>query len=126
MKNLISKTATAMVALGLVAAPAALTVGSQPAQAQSQQFSEQQLEAFVVSLEEIRMISGRLQEQAQNASSQEEVEQLRQQANDQMVDAIQRAGLDVETYNAIAQEMRTDEQLAQEIQEIQNDMNGGQ
>lgn len=126
MKDLMLKTATAVVALGLFAAPVALTVAAQPAQAQSQEFSDQQLEAFVVALDDIMVISGQLREQAEQASSQEEVEQLRQNANQQMVDAIQRAGLDVETYNEISNAMRTDAQLAEEIQEKQSELNGNQ
>lgn len=118
--------AAAFAILALIGAPAVLSLGDQAAHAQSQQFSDQQLEGFVVAQDEIRAISGELQQQMNEADNPEQVEQLREEANQKMVHAVRRAGLDVETYNEIASAMRNDQQLAEQIQDIQNDMNGGQ
>lgn len=122
----IAKLPAVLMILGLMAAPVALTVGGPAAHAQSQEFSEQQLEAFVASLDEISAISRRMQQEINEAEDPEQVEKIRSDANQQMVQAIRQAGLDVETYNEISRTMRTDEQLAEQIQEIQKEANGSQ
>ncbi len=118
-KRFITNAPAAFVALALVAAPAGITLAPHAAAAQSQQFSEQQLASFVTALDEIGQISGRMQQQVNQAEDPEQVQQIRREANDEMVKAVRDAGLDVETYNEISRGMRNDERLAERIQEMQ-------
>jgi len=118
-KRFITNLPAAFVALALVAAPAGIALAPQAAEAQSQQFTEQQLTSFVAARDEITEISGRMQQQVDQAENPEQVQKIRREANDEMVQAVRDAGLEVETYTDISRAMRQDEQLAERIDDIQ-------
>jgi len=121
-KMLLARVPAAFAALALFAAPAAMTVAPQPAAAQSQQFTDQQLQSFAVAADEIAQIASRMQERINQAENPEQAQQIRNEANQEMVHAVRRAGLDVETYNEISRATREDEELAERVQDIQESL----
>lgn len=123
MPFLKTKLAPALLSLGLIAAPVVAIGGLQPAQAQAEQYSEQQIESFAVAVVEVDRISQEWTQRLAGVDSDTEAAQMREQANAEMVQAIQSAALDVETYNQIYQSAQQDPQLAmrveQKLQEVQ-------
>ncbi|TVQ82285.1 MAG: DUF4168 domain-containing protein [Micavibrio sp.] len=77
-------------------------------QHQQPQISEHHLEAFIAAEQDVRTLQMQFQQQAGTVSSQEEMQQLQQQAHTQMAQAIESNGLDVDTYNTIANAVQTD------------------
>ncbi len=75
---------------------------------QQPQISEHHLEAFIAAEQDVRTLQMQFQQQAGAVSSQEEMQQLQQQAHTQMAQAIESNGLDVDTYNTIANAVQTD------------------
>lgn len=91
----------------------------QPAQQQAPQakdFDKAELESFVEAQAEVSDISQDYQQKMQNADNPEAQASMRQEANQEMVQAVNDAGLDPSTYNAIAQAAQSDPQLAQKIE----------
>ncbi|GEK72776.1 MULTISPECIES: DUF4168 domain-containing protein [Halomonas] len=99
-------------------ADATASQGQAPAEAQAatQNFSDAQLQKFADASEEIAVISQDYTQQLQNAEGEEAQQQVRQEANDQMVEAVQNSGLEVETFNAIGQAIQQDPELMQRVQ----------
>jgi hypothetical protein len=62
--------------------------------------------------------------QIENASSVEAAQRLQQEANELMIQAVQAQGLDVATYNEIAQAMQRDGDLRRQIMEMVEDVRG--
>ncbi|MFP4207479.1 MAG: DUF4168 domain-containing protein [Wenzhouxiangella sp.] len=83
--------------------------------------SDQQLEQFAdaqVSIIEIQQdFSGRLQ----GVEDPERAQELQAQANDEMTTAVADAGLDVESFNAIAMAIQNDPELQQRLTEMLQD-----
>ncbi len=121
-KTFLAGVPAAFVALALFAAPAALTVSPQPAAAQDRQFSDRQIQGFAAAAEEISQIANRMQQRINETEDPEQAQQIRNDANQEMVHAVRRTGLDVETYNEISEAIRNDAQLAERIQEIQESL----
>ncbi|MDT0617840.1 DUF4168 domain-containing protein [Salinisphaera sp. P385] len=91
----------------------------EPAQQQAPQakdFEKAELESFVEAQSEVSTISQDYQKKMQNADDPEAQASMRQEANQEMVQAVNDAGLDPSTYNAIAQAAQSDPQLAQKIE----------
>lgn len=109
-------------ALGAAAlAPAPAAAQSQGSAAQAQSFTDTQIESFAVAALAVRDIRSRYMSQMQAAASDEEREQLAQQATAEMVDAVEASpGISVDEYNTIVQAAAEDEALANRInQQIQ-------
>jgi hypothetical protein len=79
----------------------------------------EKLEKFVDAQKSILDIQQQYTSKLESADDQQQSEQLRQQANKEMVVAVEEAGLNVESYNQIAMAVRSDPELQQQI----NDMN---
>jgi hypothetical protein len=90
-------------------------------QAQQQDFSNEQLESFAAAAEAVDTIAMKYGNQAQNVQSRQEALQLREEAQSEMVDAVQNEGLSVETYTAIGQELQRNPKLLQRIRQLQGD-----
>lgn len=91
----------------------------EPAQQQAPQakdFDKAELESFVEAQAEVSTISQDYRKKMQNADDPEAQASMRQEANQEMVQAVNEAGLDPSTYNAIAQAAQSDPQLAQKIE----------
>lgn len=116
-------------AAGLVAAPAAFAEQppaamqlaqdeqqqQQPAQ-QAIQPDEEQLESFVVATVRIINIQQQAQQQMQ-AVEPEQQEQVRAQALQEIVAAVENEGLSVDEYNGIVQQVENDPELGQTVQQ---------
>ena len=99
-----------------------LVVGFAPhTQAQQPDFSNEQLESFAAAAEAVDTIAMKYGSQAQNVQSRQEALQLREEAQSEMVDAVQNEGLSVETYTAIGQEAQRNPKLIQRIRQLQGD-----
>jgi hypothetical protein len=118
--------ASLALAAGLVAAPAAFAEQApamqlaqdeqqQPAQ-QAIQPNEEQLDSFVVAT--VRIINIQQQAQQQMAAAEpEEQEQVRAQALQEIVAAVENEGLSVDEYNGIVQQVESDPELGQTVQQ---------
>jgi hypothetical protein len=114
-------------AAGLVAAPAAFAEQppaamqlaqdeqQQPAQ-EAVQPDEQQLDSFVVATVRIINIQQQAQQQME-AAEPEQQEQVRAQALQEIVAAVENEGLSVDEYNGIVQHVESDPELGQTVQQ---------
>lgn len=92
----------------------------EPAQAQAQaaNFSDEQLMKFADASKEIALLNQEYTGRLQNAEGEEAQQQVRQEANDKMVDAVESSGLEVDTFNAIGEALQNDPELMQKVQEM--------
>ncbi|MEX0618638.1 MAG: DUF4168 domain-containing protein [Pseudohongiellaceae bacterium] len=90
-----------------------------PAQQQPQvELDEQTLSQFANALGSVTEIQVEYSESIGATQDPEEAQELQQEAQTKMVEAVEEAGLDVQTYNMIAQQMSADPELQQRIQEM--------
>ncbi len=114
--------AAAIAALGLVFGAAAVTPASadQPAGVQLAQasYSEEKLQSFASAAVQIQQIREDYTAQIQQAESEDERQQLAEEANNEMVGAVESApGISVEEYNEIIEASAEDQELTQRINE---------
>ena len=126
MNKRIIRTTTIAAALGMAAALAAAPALAQqegyersPQQQQQQgqpaEVSEAKLDKFVDALAEIRTIQQEVSVELEAASDTQEAQELQQQAQQKMIEAVQEAGLSVEEYNQIASLMNSDPEIQERI-----------
>jgi len=119
--------ASLALAAGLVATPAAFAeqapAAMQMAQDEQQQPAqeaiqpdEQQLESFVVATVRIINIQQQAQQQME-AAEPEQQEQVRAAALQEIVAAVENEGLSVDEYNGIVQQVESDPELGQTVQQ---------
>lgn len=123
--NFARTTLAAVAALGMAFGAASLTGTSvttqaaaqtAPAPGQAPAVDEDTLRSFAVATLEIQEISQAYQPQMEAAESQEQQQEIAQAANDEMVAAVEAVpGIDVESYNAIAEAAQNDPQMMQQI-----------
>lgn len=92
-----------------------------PPQGQQQQqmnITDAQLEEFAKAQAAVSQVQRKLQGQAANITSQEEMTALQQQANEQMVQAVQQTDLNVQEYNLIASAVQADPQVQARYKEL--------
>lgn len=113
------------VALGTSSAAfAAPQQGNAAAQAPMQQqapeidVSDEQLEQFVDAMTAVQEISGKYTEQFQSAETAEDAQAIQQQAQEEMIAAVNDSGLSADEYNTIVQAVQTDEELRARMQEL--------
>ncbi|ANF58488.1 DUF4168 domain-containing protein [Halotalea alkalilenta] len=124
MKRTTAIISATLLTTGAVAAPAVFAQEAAPqsgAAAQSapaqQNFSDQQLQDFASASQEIASISQSYTDRLQSAGSDEDqVRQVREEANEKMVQAVQDSGLQVEEFNQIGQAIQQDPELLQRVQ----------
>lgn len=89
---------------------------TQQPQVSSEDFSDEQLQKFADTSQEIAMISQDYTERLQNAKDQTEQQEIRMEANDEMVSTVEDSGMTVEEFNAIGQAIQQDPELMQRVQ----------
>jgi hypothetical protein len=95
-------------------APATMEAPAAPAAA----IDDAKIESFVVAFLQVDEINRSYAPQLQAAGSEEEQQEVRQQAGEAMVQAVESAqGITVEEYNTIIETAQTDPELAQQINE---------
>ncbi|GAB2782360.1 hypothetical protein GCM10027040_05560 [Halomonas shantousis] len=87
-------------------------------QSQTQNFSDEQLQQFADVSQEIARISQEYTGQLQDAQDEASQQQIRQEANDEMVQAVQDSGMSIEEFNNIGQAIQQDPQLMQRVQKM--------
>lgn len=123
--NFARTTLAAVAALGMAFGAASLTGTSvttpaaaqtAPAPGQAPNVDEDTLRSFAVATLEIQEISQTYQPQMEAAESQEQQQEIAQAANDEMVAAVEAVpGIDVDSYNAIAEAAQADPEMMQQI-----------
>ncbi|MCC5977996.1 MAG: DUF4168 domain-containing protein [Salinarimonas sp.] len=123
--NFARTTLAAVAALGMAFGAASLTGTSvtspaaaqtAPAPGQAPNVDEDTLRSFAVATLEIQEISQAYQPQMEAAESQEQQQEIAQAANDEMVAAVEAVpGIDVDSYNAIAEAAQADPEMMQQI-----------
>lgn len=114
--------AATIAALGLVLGTAAVTPASagEPAGVQLAQasYSEEKLQSFASAAVQIQQIREEYTAEIQQAESEEQRQQLAEEANTEMVGAVESApGISVEEYNEIIEASAEDQELSQRINE---------
>ncbi|KIH78144.1 protein of unknown function [Geoalkalibacter ferrihydriticus] len=107
--------------LALAATPALAQpgYGAAPAeQATSQQFDAQTLDQFAEAAIALSEIQEEFAEQLHGVQDQEQAMAMQEQINEKMVQSVQEQGLEVQTYNAIANQMNADPQLQAQVQQL--------
>lgn len=80
--------------------------------------SDQQLEQFAEAQTSIIEIQQDFSERLQGVEDPERAQELQVQANEEMTSAVDAAGLDVESFNAIAMAIQNDPELQQRLTEM--------
>ncbi|WP_440997486.1 DUF4168 domain-containing protein [Arhodomonas sp. SL1] len=108
--------------LSAAALAAFLAGGSVHAQNENQQAAEPvndaQLERFSEAMGEIQEIRQDYSGQLEGVQDQEKARELQQQANEEMVQAVEDTGMSVEEYNNISQQLRQNPELAERLQQM--------
>lgn len=121
MQRMTALFSAVLLTAGIMSAPAM----AQETDAQTQQpqaaapatdFSDQQLQQFADASQEIAMISQKYTEQLQSAEDEAAQQEVRKEANDKMVEAVENSGLEVDTFNAIGQAIQQDPEMMQRVQ----------
>ncbi|ERS88491.1 hypothetical protein Q671_08315 [Halomonas sp. PBN3] len=115
----------ALLSAGLMTATAhaqedAATQSADQAQATApaQDFSDDQLQQFADASKEIAVLSQDYTKRLQEAEGEEAQQEVRMEANEEMVKVVEESGLDVDTFNAIGQAIQQDPELMQRVQEM--------
>jgi len=82
---------------------------------QAANFEEQELEQFADAYVKVGEIHTKYSERLQEVDSTEEAQNLQQEANDEMVEAIRETGLEVQDYSAIAAALERDPEMRQDV-----------
>lgn len=80
--------------------------------------SDQQLEQFADAQTEISSIQQEFSGRLQGVEDPEKAHELQLEANEQMTEAVEEAGLDVESFNQIAMAIQNDPELQQKLTEL--------
>ncbi|WP_048305931.1 DUF4168 domain-containing protein [Halomonas sp. PR-M31] len=92
---------------------------AQQSQPTAQDFSDEQLQQFADTSEEIAKISQEYTQRLQEAGDDQAKQQdIRMEANEKMVGVVEDSGLDVETFNAIGQAIQQDPELMKRVQDM--------
>ncbi|TFH88721.1 DUF4168 domain-containing protein [Billgrantia azerbaijanica] len=124
MQRMTALFSAALLAVGLMGAQAqaqqdpAASPEQPAATAPAQDFSDEQLQQFADASQQIAMISQEYTQRLQKAEGEQAQQEVRQEANDKMVEVVEDSGLDVNTFNAIGQAIQQDPELMQRVQEM--------
>lgn len=91
---------------------------AQSSEQQSTDFSDEKIESFVAARESVVEISRKWEERLSNTESQEELNSLQQQAQEEMVEAVRDEGISVNEYNMIVDATQTDPDLLERVNEL--------
>ncbi|MGP8289616.1 DUF4168 domain-containing protein [Vreelandella zhanjiangensis] len=126
MQRLTALFSAALLATGLMATTANAQQAQDPAQdpmatqqaAPAQDFSDEQLQQFADASQEIAVISQEFTQRLQEAEDEAAQQEVREEANDRMIQVVEDSGLDVDTFNAIGQSIQQDPEMMQRVQEM--------
>ena len=105
--------------LGFATAGMAQQQGMQQQPPQDVDVSTAELESFSEARSAITQIQQDYSQRLQGADDPEKANSLQQEANEEMIGAVEDTGLDVESFNTIAMAIQNDPELQQELQEIE-------
>ncbi|MDZ7642011.1 MAG: DUF4168 domain-containing protein [Desulfurivibrio sp.] len=103
--------------LGLAIPGLALAMPEQ-GQPQQQDFDQATLQNFADASVELQSIQEEYAGRLEGVQDQDKAIEIQQQANKEMVGAVKDVGLDVQTYNAIANQMNTDPELNEQVLDL--------
>ncbi|WP_290648724.1 DUF4168 domain-containing protein [Aquisalimonas sp.] len=83
--------------------------------AEQQEFDDETLERFADAYVKVGEIHREYSEKLQGAEATEDAQGLQQEANDEMVQAIQDSGLEVQEYSAVAAALERDPEMREEV-----------
>ncbi|MEQ5801073.1 DUF4168 domain-containing protein [Halomonas sp. H10-9-1] len=125
MKRMTALFSAALLSAGLMSATAnaqedsAANVAEQSqAAVPVQDFSDAQLQQFADASKEIAVLSQEYTERLQSTEGEEAQQEVRLEANEEMVKVVEESGLDVDTFNAIGQAIQQNPELMQRVQEM--------
>ena len=93
--------------------------GMQQQPPQDVDVSTSDLQSFSEARTAISEIQQDYSQRLQGADDPEKANALQQEANEEMISAVQETGLDVESFNTIAMAVQNDPELQQELQQIE-------
>lgn len=88
---------------------------AQPTQQQTVEMTDAKLLKFSIAMDSISQINSKYEAMFQEIEDKEQAQKIQQQAQNEMLEAVQRSGLSVEEYSVIAQQAQQDEQLRDRI-----------
>lgn len=91
---------------------------AQSTEQQNVEFGDEKLAAFVDARESVVEVSQQWEERLNNAESQEKLNSLQQEAQQEMVEAVREEGLTVNEYNTIVDATQTDPELKERLTEM--------
>lgn len=79
--------------------------------------SEEDIDTFVTAFVAVQEVREDFADRLQNAEDETEAQSMQQEAQDEMVSAVEDSGMSVEEYNEVAMALQNDPELMQEVQE---------
>ncbi|WP_417585722.1 DUF4168 domain-containing protein [Nitrincola sp.] len=124
-KTLLAAALTSLISLGFAATATAneseaATQAQQAPQQAPMEFAENDLQTFASVQSDLDTIRADYSARLEATSDQEQAAALQQEASQLMVEAVQEAGMDVETYNNIALALQSDPELRDEVASMIN------
>lgn len=92
-----------------------------PPAASSEDISDEQLEKFSGAFDDIQEIRTKFQQRLESVQDPEQAQQLQQQANQEMLQAVEGNGMDPQEYNEIARAVNGDPEVQKRFEEIRKD-----
>lgn len=86
--------------------------------AQSSQFSDEQIESFIDARERVQEVSAGWRERLNNAESQEKLNSLRREVQEELAEAVRDEGLTVNEYNMMVEATQTNPELQNRVREM--------
>lgn len=90
-------------------------------QQQTQKVTDGMLVKFVSAMEEVQGVTEKYRDKFQNAENQEDARSIQQSAQEEMIAAVEDAGLTPQEYNMIIQQAQNDEELRARLEELTSD-----
>ncbi|KDE40979.1 MAG: DUF4168 domain-containing protein [Nitrincola lacisaponensis] len=84
------------------------------------EFAESDLQTFAAVQGDLDNIRADYSARLESTSDQEQAAELQQEASQMMIEAVEAAGMDVETYNTIALALQSDPELRDQVAEMLN------
>ena len=120
-KTLLAAAITGLLTLGATSHVMAYETQSQmPAQQTQVEFAETDLHTFAAVQGDLDTVRAEYSARLEAASDQEQAAQLQQEASMMMIQAVEAAGMEVETYNEIALALQSDPELRDRVAEMLN------
>jgi len=91
-----------------------------PNQAEAPELDDKTLGQFVSAVKALGEIRNEFGAQLQGVQDENKAREIQEEMNQKMLSAVDEAGLDVETYNYIANQMNVDEDLRNKVEEMLN------